>query len=232
MAVSAVNLTTGASTANASPYATASISPNGLSSSFYLLAVLHTATTTVAPTVTGAGLTWTRITGTASGSSEIDLYRASGAGSAGALSIATTATTPTGASWQVAELTGVDLTGGEAAAVVQSRAVSNTTGTATTSADTLTSGITGGNASYAAIGVIVTATLSAGTNWTLLASTANTAPTTTFGGEQGTGGVGQQTMAFSWTVAGNYRIVGAEIKAAAAAAAAGFVNRRGPNYRR
>lgn len=124
MPVEATHLTTSGSTVDATSYNTASIAPSA--NKLVLLAVCSVgATPQPAPTVTGAGMTWTQVRQKQdgiNGSRQITLFRAlSASPGSGALTIDFGADTQGRCAWTVVEFGGVDTSGTNGAnAVVQS----------------------------------------------------------------------------------------------------------------
>lgn len=114
MAISVTALTSGSSTTNASPVATASISPAADS---LLLVIVQTTGTAQAPSVSGLGLSWTQraITGLpTAGTTTRKLVaitaQCGAAPGSGTLSIANGGSSPTGQAWTVLQITGHDTT--------------------------------------------------------------------------------------------------------------------------
>lgn len=132
MAVAATNLTTAGNNADATSYASASITPTA---NRLILAWFYSDHATVepnAPTVTGNGLTWVLVASRTQGTNRrMTLYRAMGsAPTAGAVTFDLAGQTATGAMWSIAEFSGVH-TGGTngSAAIANKGANSASTGT-------------------------------------------------------------------------------------------------------
>jgi hypothetical protein len=157
MAINLTSLTGSGSGANATSYATASITPTA--NRLILAAVCSSgANTLFAPTLTGNGLTWVHIAGTESGDSNsdvrVDVFRAMGASpSAGAVTIDYAGVTMSRCNWSIIETPDIDTAGTNGSgAIVQSKTAAATTGTAGTADFDAAFGDGTNNATYSAIG--------------------------------------------------------------------------------
>lgn len=213
MAVTATHLTTGSDTTNQTgPYSTASITPTANRLVLAAVAVTVGASPTPALTLSGCGLTWVQVDQTVAGARTVHLFRAMGAApTAGVLSITGDGTTTmTSALWTVAEFAGVDTSGTNGSgAIVQS--VNAKPANTTSVSVAFGSAITAGNATFGAVAPAVAEAPAAGSGWTSLGSTTQTAPTTGLLGEWAA--AGQQNVTASWTTSASPFVAGAEIKA-------------------
>lgn len=215
MSVTSTHLLAGSSTLDSgSPYETASVSPTP--GKLYLLGVNVTGVNPgpLATAVTGLGLTWTRVaTSTGSGVRNEHIFAASGTPAPGTMfiTIASGGNPPTGCSWLLSEHGGADLSGGAAAAIVQSVFARNAALTTTTA--TFPNPIGAGNATYAIVGANVLATPDA--PWTLLGNATYSTPTSAI--MSMFAAPGQQIVSATLPTAQASVPVGIEIKAAASA---------------
>lgn len=211
MAVTAIPLTTGSSTANATSYTTDSITPTpGRLVLVAVYATVASGSTTV--DLSGCGLTWVKVDQTGATARSIHLFRGRGpTTTAGPLTI-TGSVSMTSALWQVTEFNGTDTSGADGSgAVVQS--VNSRPGSATLVNVPLPSDVTAGNAVFGAVGVAVQeAPAVGGAPWTSLGTTTQSAPTSGLLGEFAAEAL--QNITASWTTSASSFVVGAEIKAA------------------
>lgn len=213
------HLTTGSDTTNqTTPYATASITPtaNRLAVAGVLVSVASG--TTPALSLTGCGLTWVQVDQTAAGARTLHVFRAMGAApTAGALSIAGDGTTTlTSCLWSVTEFDGVDTSGTDGSgAVVQS--VNQKPAAATSCSTAFATAVTAGNATFGAVAISAQEAMTAGTGWTALGQTSQSAPTSALLTEAAT--TAQQNVTASWTSSVTNFIIGVEVKAAPAGGA-------------
>lgn len=225
MAVTQTNKLFAASATDATSYNTASVTPTA--NRLYLLAVWSRTGITAdpnAPTVTGAGLTWVQVAtvvydNTSSSRRRLTVFRAMGAGSAGALTIDFGGQTQTSATWDLTEFDGVDTSGTNGSgAVVQSATNFDGGTTATSITATLSAFGSVNNATYGAGGSGQTGnTAAVGSGFTQISNgspdgEAGQLCITEFKNSNDT------TVDASFTPTGSeIGIIGVEIKAAAAA---------------
>jgi hypothetical protein len=211
VAVTAIPLTTGSSTTNASSYTTASITPTpGRLVLAAVLATVGSGTTDV--TLSGCGLNWVRVTQTTAAARTVHVFRAMGTPTAGQLTI-TGASPLTSALWQVTEFNGTDTTGTDGSgAIVQS--VAARPGSSTVASVPFPGVVDGANAAYGAVGVAVQeAPVVGGSPWTALGSTTQSGPTSGLLAQFTPAAL--QDVAASWSTSSASFVVGVEIKAAA-----------------
>jgi len=219
MTVNAFHLTTATNTTNASPWVTASITPAANRLVLAYVGVVGTATAASTPTLSGCGLNWVVVATTGTNAvHENVLFRAMGASpTAGAVTITSTVTSPTRCNWSISEFDGVDTSGTDGSgAIVQSITAKPTTVSSVSTA--FSAGITAGNGTFGGVDINVSEAFTAGTGWTALGQATVLTPAGAIIGMAGTSGVGVSPIAASWTTATNAWVVGAEIKAAPAAA--------------
>lgn len=180
MAVSASNLTSGSSASAGTSFSTTSVSPT--SDRLILLFVYLRNGSSTNPTVSsisGNSLTWVKVNSvtydtTSSTRRSIEVWRALGTATSGAITITTTES-ETGAEWSVDEFSGIDTSGTNGSgAIVQS--VTNTgTGTGVNSLTvTLAAFGSSNNGTYGAFGNDTGSdTTTAGTGFTKIGSIAN-----------------------------------------------------------
>src|SRR3990167_10939569 len=114
MAITQTTLTGAASTADATSYTTASISPGANRLILAFVYGFHSIGTDVTPTLSGNGLTWVNINhrGLGCSNENMTLFRAMGSSpSAGAVTIDYGANTMDAGVWSIMEFDGVDTSG-------------------------------------------------------------------------------------------------------------------------
>lgn len=215
MAVAFNHLTTDSSTANVSPYVTASLTPTA--GRVYLVGLMVGATTSPnpTPTITGWGLTWTQVVQNVAGFRASYIFRATGTPTAGALTITTTgANLPNGCFWSVVEAAGADMTGTNGSgAIVQSHEARPLAATSVSSA--FPTAPTAGNGGFAVVGIGgAQETVTPGAGWTG-ASTSQTTPNNSMAGMWAASC--PSAISASWTSSVTSFLAGVEIKAAGGA---------------
>lgn len=215
MTVTATHLTTGSSTTNASSYNTASITPTANRLVLVGFTITVASSPSPTPAVTGCGLTWEQVDQTVVGSRTVHVFRTMGAApTTGALTIA--GASLTSALWSLVEYDGVDTSGTNGSgAIAQSfnSKPANTTSLSTA----FPVAPTAGNGGFAAVSINVQENPTPGAGWSGNA-TSQSAPVTGLIGLFA--GSCPANVAASWTTSAAPFVVGVEVKAAAAAAAA------------
>lgn len=216
MAITVNHLTAGGSTTNTNSYATASITPGA---NRLVLAVVSTKSPD-APTVTltGNGLTWVEVASISTGGTvaQVQVFRAMGASpSAGAITISDSVSV-NGCAWHIVEFDGVD-TGGTngSAAVVQSKTGNGNAGSGSVTLDNAFG--SADNATYGGVHHAANEGITAGSGFSVVGATfgGHTNPANSAAAEWQAGN--DSTIDASWSTSSQWAIIGAEIKAAAAA---------------
>lgn len=204
---------------DATSYANTSWTPP--TADLILLAVFNTKATAAdaVTSVTGNGITWTSIASATYGASNIKrltLFGANGAGSsAGATTISFGANTQTACNASFFQATGVDLTGGVAAAFVQSPVV-NAGAAATSGSITLAAAASVDNRPISVFGSAANETMTVRTNWTVMDIIGGTAPVRNCI-TQVRSDAFETTGSSTWVTSGVWGAIAAELKATAAA---------------
>jgi len=177
--------------------------------------------TTNVPTVSGNGLTWTKVLDyqddTVSTTSRITIFVAlTAGGSAGAVTADFAGQTQAGGSVIVDEVDGADVSGTALAAIIQSKAGS-VDASGTSESISLTSAITAGNASYGCFHHQAQETTTQGSGYTQLGVGSHAGPSDGFMSEYESAGA--QTVDASWTTSVGKGGMAIEIKSAGGAAA-------------
>lgn len=221
MAIAFADLTTAADSTGGTSQVTASISPSADALILAWVGDTKVSTNLAAPTLSGNGLTWVQVatqTYDANGNnpfSRLTLFRAMGASpSAGAVTISTGAESMTGFTWSIVQVTGTDTSGTNGSgAVVQSATNFDSSSLATSLTVTLSAFSSASNAT--AGGFVLapsTATLVAGSGFTIINQASHTAPNTRIGTERLLGN--DTTVDVSWSGVASVAGIAAEIKSA------------------
>lgn len=213
------NLTTTGNNADATSYATTSISPGPNS---LILAWVYSIATTApnTPTASGNGLTWVEVDSQLDSASlrRITLFRAMGTPTPGAVTFDFSGQTQTGCAWSIAELTGVDTSGSNGSGAIVQSAKNASAGNATSLTVTLAAFGSADNFTLGGFGVpLNTASLpAAGSGFTLIGQRNQSTPNLSIGSEYL---AGNDTSVDMTSAASSIPWVGiaAEIKAAASA---------------
>lgn len=138
MAISASNLATTGSNADATSYTTASISPG---TNKLLLAWVYSISASApnTPTASGNDLTWVQVDSQIDSSNlrRITLFRAMGNPSSGTVTFDFSGQTQTGCAWSIVQYSGVDITGENGSGAIVQSAKNASAGTATSLTVTL-----------------------------------------------------------------------------------------------
>ncbi len=176
MAVAAFNLTTNGNNADATSYATASVSPTA---SRLILAWFASSHATVAPnipTATGNGLTWVVVATRVQGTRRMTLFRSMSLGpTSGAITFDLAGQTADGAQWSVAEFSGINTTGSNGSGAITHKAVNSTSG-ATSLMATLSTFADTDDATAGAFFHAVNETTNVGSGFTSIGSIAQATP--------------------------------------------------------
>lgn len=217
MAITATNLTTSSSSADASSYATASITPGA---DKLILAFIGNSvaggSVPATPTLSGNGLTWTQV---ATQTWNVDvarltIFRATGAApTTGAITISIATPAPTCCEWSIIEVSGADITGTNAAnAIVQTVSTNAADALATSGTVTLSAFSNSSNATFGVFGHKAQEATNPGSGFTELGDTNHAAPNRAFEVEYLAGN--DTTVDASWTTSAEWGGIAAEIKIA------------------
>lgn len=211
MAITGTALTTGSTTTDGvGPFTTASITPSA--NQPVIVDVLFTVGSGQTPTasVSGCGLAWTLLTQTASGART--LFKFLGVGpspTTGVLSFSGDgSTTISSCLWVVSQAAGVATAVNNGVVQVVNAKPASSTSASVAFASTVTSG----NATFGALAVAAAQNPTAGTGWTSMGATNQTAPTSGLLGEFAA--TGQQNITATQATAANWFATGVELAAA------------------